>query len=389
MKFLKQLIVNNQQFLILLSLVLTINLSQATTQSLALDLNDSEALNQLIDKQIREQYPFSGLAIYLNQVQFYTIESDIHDVEINEPFILEDKQWFVISGRFNVLLIKAAGATILIDKESRKVSISNATTNSESWILSKPDLKQFAVELDQIRYNHLWQPFALVARAVESLMVFIKSSTSFSWGIVILLFALVVKVIMLPISLITEKSQLKVSKINSQLQPKLKNIKSKYNGEEAHNRIMQAHKDLGVSPFYALKPMLSFLIQIPVLIAIFNALGEMPQLQSQPFLWFDDLSKPDMFMPLGFNITLLGSYINLMPIIMTLITLASTISHKDNHASVRDNQKQKIKLYLMAFSFFILFYPFPAAMVMYWAMANLLGFVQSKGHIYFYSKFVL
>jgi YidC/Oxa1 family membrane protein insertase len=141
---------------------------------------------------------------------------------------------------------------------------------------------------------------------------------------------------------------------------------------------MQAHKDLGVTPFYTLKPMLSFLIQIPVLIAIFNALGEMPQLAGQTFLWINDLSLVDGIYPLNFGIPFMGDSINLMPFIMTAITLLSSFLLKDNQASIQENKKQKIKLYLMSLGFLILFYPFPAVMVMYWAMANLLQLLQQK-----------
>ena len=359
-------------------MVSLVSVAETSTKSLTLDLSDSQALNKLIATQVKEQYQFSGLAIYLNQVHYYIIANNIQDLDINQAKSLDADQWFAISGRFKVLLIKAPGANISINKENHQVSINNANINSKSIIINKPELKHYAAQLDQIRYNHLWQPLAMAAKFSEYLLVLIKSWTELSWGIVILIFAVVIKFILLPISIMTTKSQDKVSKINSQLQPKLQAIKRKYDGEQAHSKIMQAHKDLGVTPFYTLKPMLSFLIQIPVLIAVFNALGEMPQLAAQPFLWVDDLSKPDMFQALGFHIPLLGSYLNLMPIIMTIITLASTIYHKDNHASASDNKKQKIKLYLMAFSFFILFYPFPAAMVMYWAMVNLLGFIQQK-----------
>ncbi|MCF6287720.1 MAG: membrane protein insertase YidC [Proteobacteria bacterium] len=378
MKFLKKLTSNQHLFTILLVFVTLTSFATTDNKSLTLDLNDSQALNKLIDMQVKEQYQFSGLAMYLNQVQYYIVDKDIHDLDLSETINLEENQWLAISGRFKVLLIKAPGANIAINAENRKISISNASINAESIIISKAELKQFADQLDQIRYNHLWKPLAIAAKFSEYLLVLIKSLTELSWGVVILIFAVVIKLILLPVSIMTAKSQERVSKINSQLQPQLKAIKSKYDGEQAHNKIMQAHKDLGVTPFYTLKPMLSFFIQIPILIAVFNALGEMPQLAAQPFLWFDDLSKPDMFQSLGFNIPLLGSYLNLMPVIMTIITLASTIYHKDNHASASDNKKQKIKLYLMAFSFFVLFYPFPAAMVMYWAMVNFLGFLQQK-----------
>ncbi len=346
-------------------------------QSLKLDVNDSLALNQLIDTQIKEQYPFSGLAIYLNSVHYYVVDDDITTAVVGEAFQLKNNQWLAVSGRFKVLLIKSNDAEITISAEDKHLSIKEKNP-SQIFIINKPDLAHFSAELNQIRYNHLAKPLAWVTRISEALLVFIKSVTSLSWGWVILLFAVVIKLMLLPVSIMTAKSQQKVSLITSQLQPKLKEIKSKYDGEKAHKLIMKAHKDLGVTPFYTLKPMMSFLIQIPVLIAVFNSLGEMPQLSNQAFLWFDNLALPDNFYALNFNIPFMGSSINLMPILMTFITLLSTIFHHDNHASSVENKKQKIKLYLMAFAFFVLFYPFPAAMVMYWAMANLLGFIQQK-----------
>ena len=363
--------------LVLLFLFVTTLVVGQEKQALNLDINDSHALNQLIKTQVKEQYAFSGLAVYLNSVHYYLVDDGISNALIGETFKLKNNQWLAVAGRFKVLLIKSDDAEILINDENKHLSIKTKNT-SQSFIVNKPDLANFSAELNQIRYKHLAKPLAWVTRLSEALMVFIKSITSLSWGWTILLFAVVIKLLLLPVSIMTTKSQQKVSLITNQLQPKLKEIKSKYDGEKAHNLIMKAHKDLGVTPFYTLKPVLSFLIQIPVLIAVFNSLGEMPQLSHQAFLWFDDLALPDNFYPLNFSIPFLGSSINLMPILMTFITLLSTIFHQDNHASSAENKKQKLKLYLMAFVFLILFYPFPAAMVMYWAMANLLGFIQQK-----------
>jgi len=365
---------------ILLGLIYSIGQAFAKKASeLDFDLNNHTTLNFIIDSQIKDQYQYSGLATYLNQVQFYIVDKDniiTLDRNSSAKTSLSANQWLAIVGRFNVLLIQSPKTEIGFNDEKLKLFNSNAQSNIQ--ILKKTHLSDIAPELDQIRYNHLWKPFALIAKWSEALLVLIKKSTSLSWGFSILLFALIIKLVLLPVSILTSKSQQNVSKINSQLKPRLAEIKSKYTGEKAHHFSMKAHKDLGVSPFFALKPMLSFLIQIPVLIAIFNALGEMPQLIKQPFLWFADLSQPDMIMSLRFSLPLFGESLNLMPIIMTFITLTSTVLHKDHNASQADNKKQKIKLYLMSASFLILFYPFPVAMVMYWAMANLLGLLQQK-----------
>ena len=56
--------------------------------------------------------------------------------------------------------------------------------------------------------------------------------------------------------------------------------------------------------------MLPTLIQIPVLIAAFNTLGEMPQIADASFLWIDDLAYPDTVAELPFVLKILLNLIN-------------------------------------------------------------------------------
>ena len=102
----------------------------------------------------------------------------------------------------------------------------------------------------------------------------------------------------------------------------------------------------------------------------------MPHLADSSFLWIEDLAYPDRLVDLGFGIPLIGSSLNLLPILMTIITLLSTLTYKNELAPKQEIKRQKVRLYLMAVSFLVLFYPFPAAMVLYWLMANLLQTVQ-------------
>ena len=154
--------------------------------------------------------------------------------------------------------------------------------------------------------------------------------------------------------------------------------KANYDGEEAHNHLMGAYKELGVSPFYTLKPMLGSFIQIPILIATFNALGEMPQFVGQSFLWIKDLAHPDAIMQFSFTIPMFGNSLNLLPFLMTIITIYSTIIFQNKHAPELEVKRQKRNLYFMAFAFFVLFYPFPAVMVMYWTLSNILYIIQQR-----------
>ena len=176
----------------------------------------------------------------------------------------------------------------------------------------------------------------------------------------------------------TVNFQRKINKIQSVLVPKIKSIKSRYKGEEAHNKILKEYKELGVSHFYTLKPLLGSLIQVPILIAIFNALGEMPQFDGHSFLWINNLAYPDSLAYFPFTIPMFGNSFNLLPIMMTAITLYSTLIFRDRSALKSQETRQKRNLYLMAAVFFTLFYPFPASMVLYWTLANILQTVQQQ-----------
>jgi len=112
------------------------------------------------------------------------------------------------------------------------------------------------------------------------------------------------------------------------------------------------------------------LIQIPIFIAVFDMLGESIMLKGQGFLWINDLSRPDQWMNLPFAIPYFGGTFNLLPLIMMLVTVLSTLNFQDIYLQGDLLKQQQMKLYLMALAFFILFYTFPAGMVLYWTASN-------------------
>lgn len=370
-------------------------------------IEDPDHLQMLIWDGVVEKYQFSGLAQYYNNVDFYLFENE-QLLEMDEQFttVLSANQWFIAVGRFNVLLVQAEGLIIhksdalimtentaalshpssvirIVSKSGRSVhnqSIHNQSVDNQSAIGG--ELKELSGTLDplleKLRYHHLWIGFAQIAKWVEAILIFIQTEVIGVWGVVLFIFAILVKLILLPLSILTARFQRDVSEVQSKLAPKLKDIKSKYDGEEAHNLIMAAHKALGVSPFYTLKPLIGPLVQIPILIATFNALGEMPQFQGSTFLWIQDLAYPDSVGYLPFSIPLLGQDISLLPGIMTAVTLISTMLFSNSRATADELFKQKRNLYLMAAAFFLLFYPFPAAMVLYWTYSNALHIAQQK-----------
>jgi len=327
------------------------------------------------------QIAFFGLASNYNDIYYYIVKKDeIKKIEINSQATLKENECLAVVKRLNVMLIKEVGLSVKLDKEEFSIDtqISLMSKNSMIKIVQKSELSAISPELEKIRYYHLWAPLAWLSKLIESILVLIQTYIVSSWGVVIIVFATLLKLLLLPVGIMTTNFQRKVSEVQSSLAPKLSDIKTNYDGEEAHNRLMAAHKELGVSPFYTLKPMLGFFIQIPILIAVFNALGEMPQFFGQSFLWIENLAYPDSIGQLPFEMPMFGDTISLLPFIMTVVTLYSTIVFQNRHASEVEMKRQKRYLYYMAAAFFVLFYPFPAVMVLYWAFANFLHIIQQQ-----------
>ncbi len=323
---------------------------------------------------------FYGLASYLDQVNYYIIDAENLTKLTDQEVILSDAQWFAAAGRFDVHLIKQQGLKLRVFDGKLTFKTNELTTSPLPIVKfsTKNKVSEIAPELVKIHYAHLWWPFRVLAEAVKQSIVYLQDITSVSWGWSLVLFSVLLKIALLPVGYMTVQFQRRVSQVQARLQPVMLEIKTKYDGEEAHNKLMQAYKDVGVSPFYTLKPMLGMFIQIPILIAVFNALAEMPEFMGQSFMWIGDLANPDEVLTFGMSIPFFGSTLNLIPFVMTFVTVISIIIFTNIHASGEEVTRQKRKLYLMALAFLILFYPFPAVMVLYWTIANILQTIQQQ-----------
>ena len=91
------------------------------------------------------------------------------------------------------------------------------------------------------------------------------------------------------------------------------------------------------------------------------------------FLWVSDLAVPDRLFSLGVNLPFFGGYFNLLPFVMAFVTVLSTYYASKDPAK---NDLQYGALFSMAGLFFVLFYTFPAAMVLYWTASNFFQLLQ-------------
>ncbi|MDZ7370300.1 MAG: membrane protein insertase YidC [candidate division KSB1 bacterium] len=190
-----------------------------------------------------------------------------------------------------------------------------------------------------------------------------------NYGIVLLLFAVIIKVITYPL---TQKSNKSMQKMQ-QLQPKLLEIQEKYKNdpEKLNQMTMRLYKEAGVNPMSGCFPML---LQMPLLFALFIVFRTTIELRGQGFFaWITDLSAPDSIytFPGNFSLPLYGNSVNVLPILMG-ITM-----YIQQKMTVTD-PKQKAMVYFMPIFFTILFNSFPSGLNLYYALFNLLSILQQK-----------
>ena len=140
-----------------------------------------------------------------------------------------------------------------------------------------------------------------------------------SWVLSIILFSLLIKIFFSPLSFFQVKSMENISKINAKIKPAIDDIKKKYKGEKAHEKILKLFSENKISQFYEIKPMLYLLLQIPILIIIFKMIPLMIEYKGVSFFWIKDLSLPDNIVSFSISFPFFGDGLNLLPIILLLI----------------------------------------------------------------------
>lgn len=174
-----------------------------------------------------------------------------------------------------------------------------------------------------------------------------------NWGWAIIVLTIIVKAVLYPL---TNASYRSMAKMRAAA-PKLQAIKEKYGDDRMAQQqaMMQLYKDEKINPLGGCLPML---LQIPVFIGLYWALFASVELRQAPWLgWITDLSRPDPY------------YI--LPLIMAATMFAQTYL---NPPPTDPMQAKMMKIMPLVFS--IMFFFFPAGLVLYWVVNNLLTIAQ-------------
>ena len=135
--------------------------------------------------------------------------------------------------------------------------------------------------------------------------------TSQGWAIV--LFTLLIKLVMSPV---TYKSFLSQAKMKV-LKPEIAELGEKFKKDpmKKQQETMKLYNKAGVNPMAGCVPAL---LQMPVFYALFQFFPSLVSLRQQPFLWADDLASFDSIMQLPFHIPMYGNHVSLFPILASI-----------------------------------------------------------------------
>lgn len=174
-----------------------------------------------------------------------------------------------------------------------------------------------------------------------------------NWGVAIILLTVLIKLAFYPLSAASYKSMAQMRK----LAPRLQHLKERYGDDrqKLHEAMMKIYQEEKINPLGGCLPIV---VQIPVFIALYWVLLSAVELRQAPFaLWITDLSEPDPY------------YI--LPIVM-----AATMFIQQKLSPTPPDPVQAKVMMIMPIAFSIFFFFFPAGLVLYWLVNNVLSILQ-------------
>ncbi|HKO87073.1 MAG TPA: membrane protein insertase YidC [Burkholderiales bacterium] len=210
-------------------------------------------------------------------------------------------------------------------------------------------LREISPELDVV-VDYGW--LKVIAKPLFEILKFLHGLLG-NWGLAIIALTVLIKIVFFPLSAASYKSMAKMRVVA----PRLQKLKEQYGDDRAkmNQAMMELYKTEKINPLGGCLPVL---VQIPVFIALYWVLLSSVELRQAPFYgWIKDLSLQD---PLY--------------ILPALMMVSMFIQTKLN-PTPPDPVQAKVMM-IMPFAFGIMFFFFPAGLVLYWLVNNILSIAQ-------------
>ena len=225
-----------------------------------------------------------------------------------------------------------------------------------------------------------WTIFGWVNRFMIIPMFNLFSTFIGSFGLIILLMTVVIKIVLFPM---TYKSYVSSAKMRV-LKPEIDEINARIPADKAMERqkaTMELYNKVGVSPMSGCLPML---LQMPILFAMFSFFPSAIELRQQSFLWAQDLSAYDSILSWNAYIPLVtpyfGNHISLFCLLMTISSIISTKLTMSQTPTASDQPgagMMKWMMYLMPLMFMFMFNNYASGLSYYYFLSILITIGQT------------
>jgi YidC/Oxa1 family membrane protein insertase len=241
-------------------------------------------------------------------------------------------------------------------------------------------LKKYDLDLEK-QINLGWKIFGWINRFLTIPIFNFLNGFSMSYGIIILILTIIIKILLLPIAYKTVLSSAKMRV----LKPEVDELNEKFKNDDPIKKqqaTMALYKQAGVNPMAGCIPVL---LQMPILIALFSFFPASIELRQQSFLWASDLSTYDSVYNFGFAVPWYGDHVSLFALLMTGSTLLYTWSNSQLMGTSNQMPGMKWMMYLMPILFLGFLNNYSAGLSWYYFLANMITF----GQTWVMQKFVI
>jgi len=194
-----------------------------------------------------------------------------------------------------------------------------------------------------------------------------------NYGILIILFGVIIKLMLFPL---TQKSFKSMAAMR-ELQPQLKEIQEKYKDDpqKQQKETIALYKKAKVNPLGGCLPML---MQFPILITLFFFFQNSMIIRQESFLWASDLSAPDYILDLPFTIPLMGDQLAGFVLLMSAAMFLQTkvTGGMSSGAPSSGGPNMKVFMYIMPVMLLFIFNNFAAGLSLYYLVYNVLSVAQ-------------
>ena len=191
-----------------------------------------------------------------------------------------------------------------------------------------------------------------------------------SFGIIIFILVLLVKLVISPLTYKSYVSMAKMRLVKPQIDELAKKYPKPEDAMKKQQATMELYKKAGINPMGGCIPML---IQMPILIAMFRFFPASIELREQPFLWADDLSSFDSVLNLPFSIPFYGDHVSLFALLMAVSLFGySYFSYQQTASSQPQMAGMKFMMvYMMPIMMLFWFNSYSSGLCYYYLLSNL------------------